>query len=62
MYVKHVQVPLRLSIRTLGAVHVTALYSRPKYIGGPRAHYETTRTKSLRFRSFHFYKHLMNLP
>lgn len=37
MHVKHVQVPLRLSIRTLGAAHVTALYSRPKYIGGPRA-------------------------
>ena len=52
MHVKHVQVPLRLSIRTLGAAHVTALYSRPKYIGGPRAHYEHPRTKSLRFRSF----------
>ena len=54
MHVKHVQVPLRLSIRTLGAAHVTALYSRPKYIGGPRAHYVIPRTKSLRFRSFSF--------
>ena len=46
MHVKHVQVPLRLSIRTLGAAHVTALYSRPKYIGGPRAHYETTQERN----------------
>ena len=46
MHVKHVQVPLRLNIRTLGAAHVTALYSRPKYIGGPRAHYETTQERN----------------
>jgi uncharacterized protein (TIGR01440 family) len=39
MHVKHVQVPLRPSIKEVGAAHVTALYSRPKYIGGPRAHY-----------------------
>ncbi|MBG4115840.1 TIGR01440 family protein, partial [Pseudomonas aeruginosa] len=24
----------------------TALYSRPKYIGGPRAHYETTQERN----------------
>lgn len=40
MHVKHVQVPHRLSQRELGTAHVTALYSRPKYIGGPRAEYE----------------------
>ena len=62
MHVKHVQVPLRLSIRTLGAAHVTALYSRPKYIGGPRAHYETTKNEIVKISFFSFYKHLMNLP
>lgn len=40
MHVKHVQVPFRPSIKELGGAHVTALTSRPKYIGGPRAHYE----------------------
>lgn len=39
MHVKHVQIPIRPSIKTLGAAHVTALGSRPKCIGGPRAHY-----------------------
>lgn len=40
MHVKHVQVPIRPAIRELGSAHVTALHSRPKYIGGPRAAYE----------------------
>ena len=40
MHIKHVQVPIRPSIRELGGAHVTTLYSRPKYIGGPRAKYE----------------------
>lgn len=40
MHVKHVQVPVRPSLKTLGAAHVTALKSRPKYIGGPRAQYQ----------------------
>ena len=40
MQVKHVQVPVRPSSNTLGAAHVTALRTRPKYIGGPRAVYE----------------------
>lgn len=40
MHVKHVQVPVRPSLKELGAAHVTALRSRPKYIGGPRAVYE----------------------
>lgn len=40
MHIKHVQVPIRPSIRELGGAHVTALYSRPKYIGGPRANYQ----------------------
>ncbi|HLQ40354.1 MAG TPA: TIGR01440 family protein [Tetragenococcus sp.] len=40
MHIKHVQVPFRPSIKELGGAHVTALRSRPKYIGGPRAQYE----------------------
>lgn len=39
MHVKHVQIPVRPSIQELGGAHVTALRSRPKYIGGPRAQY-----------------------
>ncbi|EPH96587.1 TIGR01440 family protein [Enterococcus faecalis 13-SD-W-01] len=39
MHVKFVQVPVRPSSTTLGGAHVTALRSRPKYIGGPRAAY-----------------------
>lgn len=39
MHVKHVQVPVRPSIKELGGAHVTALRNRPKYIGGPRATY-----------------------
>lgn len=39
MHIKHVQVPVRPTQKELGAAHVTALRSRPKYIGGPRATY-----------------------
>lgn len=39
MHVKHVQVPVRPTVKELGGAHVTALRSRPKYIGGPRADY-----------------------
>ena len=39
MHIKHVQVPVRPRSKTLGQAHVTALRSRPKYIGGPRANY-----------------------
>lgn len=41
MHVKRVQVPLRPIQRELGGAHVTALTSRPKLIGGARAHYLT---------------------
>lgn len=41
MHVKHVQVPVRPSVKELGGAHVTALRSRQKYIGGPRAMYES---------------------
>ncbi|MFC6323817.1 TIGR01440 family protein [Companilactobacillus baiquanensis] len=40
MHVKFVQVPVRPTIQTLGSAHVTALRSRPKYVGGPRANYD----------------------
>ncbi|MBF8808038.1 MAG: TIGR01440 family protein [Enterococcus lacertideformus] len=39
MHIKHVQVPVRPKNQTLGNAHVTALRSRPKYIGGSRATY-----------------------
>ena len=39
MHVKHVQVPIRPVLREIGQAHVTALASRPKLIGGARAHY-----------------------
>lgn len=39
MHIKHVQVPIRPSIKELGSAHVTAVRSRPKFIGGPRASY-----------------------
>ncbi|KXT88472.1 TIGR01440 family protein [Streptococcus oralis] len=39
MHIKHVQVPIRPMLREIGHAHVTALASRPKLIGGARAHY-----------------------
>ncbi|MCI1986224.1 MAG: TIGR01440 family protein [Lactobacillus sp.] len=40
MHVKFVQVPVRPTHTELGQAHVTALRSRPKYIGGERAQYQ----------------------
>ena len=40
MQLKHVAVPLRTSINTLGQAHVTYARTRPKLIGGNRARYE----------------------
>lgn len=39
MHLKHVAVPVRLSVRTLGSAHVTFARTRPKLIGGERAVY-----------------------
>lgn len=39
MHVQFVQVPVRPTHKELGGAHVTALRSRPKYIGGQRAQY-----------------------
>ncbi|MFN2362929.1 MAG: TIGR01440 family protein [Halarsenatibacteraceae bacterium] len=39
MHLKRVAVPVRMSVDQLGAAHLTAARTRPKLIGGPRAHY-----------------------
>lgn len=39
MHLKRVVVPFRPSIRQIGQAHVTTCYTRPAYIGGPRATY-----------------------
>ena len=39
MHLKDVAVPLRLSVKKIGDALVTASYTRPKLIGGVRAHY-----------------------
>lgn len=39
MHMKHVAVPVRLSIQNIGAAHITACRVRPKSIGGVRATY-----------------------
>ena len=40
MHLRHVAVPVRLSMKQLGEANVTFARTRPKYIGGPRAQYE----------------------
>lgn len=40
MHVKFVQIPVRTSIKEVGFAHVTYLKSRPKLVGGQRAHYQ----------------------
>lgn len=40
MHMKKVCVPLRLSLSSLGRAHVTFARTRPKFIGGERAHYD----------------------
>lgn len=39
MHLKKVAVPVRLEIKTIGEAPVTAARTRPKFIGGERAHY-----------------------
>ena len=39
MHLKDVAVPLRLTVKTIGCASVIAAYTRPKLIGGVRAHY-----------------------
>ncbi len=40
MHLKEVAVPLRPCLNFIGNAYVTAAYSRPKLIGGERAHYK----------------------
>lgn len=39
MHLKDVAVPVRLSTRQIGCANIVAARTRPKYIGGERAHY-----------------------
>lgn len=39
MHIRHVAVPFRTEQKTIGNANVTTAFSRPKLIGGPRAHY-----------------------
>ena len=41
MHLRAVAVPVRLSMKQLGQANVTFARTRPKYIGGPRACYES---------------------
>lgn len=40
MHLRDVAVPVRLSINAIGSAHLVCARTRPKYIGGERAHYE----------------------
>lgn len=39
MHLKDVAVPIRLEVKKIGEAHLNAAYTRPKLIGGVRAHY-----------------------
>ncbi len=41
MHLRRVAVPVRLSISRIGEAHLTCARTRPAYIGGPRAEYQT---------------------
>lgn len=40
MHLKHVAVPVRVNVKTIGEAHVTVARTRPKLIGGERAKYK----------------------
>lgn len=40
MHLKDVAVPVRISVSQIGHAHLTCARTRPKYIGGERAHYD----------------------
>ena len=40
MHLREVAVPVRLSLARIGEANILCARTRPKYIGGPRAHYE----------------------
>ena len=39
MHLKDVAVPVRLSVNSIGKAHITCARTRPRFIGGERAHY-----------------------
>lgn len=39
MHLKHVAVPVRLSVKRIGEANLVCARTRPKYVGGPRAVY-----------------------
>ncbi len=41
MHLRRVAVPVRLSVKAVGEAPLTAARTRPAYIGGPRAEYQT---------------------
>ncbi|MDO5717432.1 MAG: TIGR01440 family protein [Tissierellia bacterium] len=45
MHIKFVQIPVRLKVKEIGQAHISALKSRPKLIGGPRADYPEMKNK-----------------
>ena len=42
MHLRHVAVPVRTPVRQIGEAHVVCARTRPKFIGGVRAHYDET--------------------
>ena len=46
MHIRPVAVPVRPPTDQVGKAHVTMAYSRPKYIGGPRARYTIENNKA----------------
>ncbi len=40
MHLRHVAVPVRLSLSKIGEANIICAHTRPKYIGGPRAVYQ----------------------
>ena len=40
MHLREVAVPLRISIQYIGKAHILLARTRPKFIGGIRAHYD----------------------
>ncbi|GKU76962.1 TIGR01440 family protein [Paenibacillus sp. L3-i20] len=53
MHLRPVAVPVRPSIRTIGAAHVTMAITRPKLIGGARAVYDAEQRLNPEQASFH---------
>lgn len=40
MHLRHVAVPVRLNVRMIGEANLVCAWTRPKFIGGERAHYK----------------------